>query len=81
MDEQRELSVAVQPVPAGFCIEQRGGHPAQAMITALPAFDSTADGLHHREAGLNSVGTAKRAPQAGMHLQIVQREGLFKPLH
>ena len=58
----------MKTIPAGFGIEQRGGHPALAMIAALLTFSTPADGLDYRKAGFDSASTAQRRSKAVMHL-------------
>ena len=78
MKQQRELSITVQPIPAGFGIEKRRSHPEQTVIAALPALDTPADGLYDGKAGLDSVGAAEGTAQTSMHMEFVQSQGLFE---
>lgn len=81
MSEQRDVTVSVKTIPAGFGKHQGGGHPTQVVIAALPTFDASADRLHHGETGFNAVGAGEGSPQPSMHFEIVPREHLFESFH
>ena len=45
-DEDREFSIPVDAIPAGFGPQQTAGDPAHILVTALPALYIAADSLN-----------------------------------
>ena len=73
--------VAAEAIPARLGKQERGSHPAQAMIGTLPALYLPADPFRHRETGLDAIGAGNGSTQLVADAKFEYRERFFHALH
>src|SRR6185437_275372 len=77
-DEDRQLTITVNAIPARLGPQQSTGYPAKILIAALPALHIPADNLDSGKRGLDEVRTAQRSSQTPRQPQTVHSQCLLQ---
>ena len=79
MDQQRHLTIALDPMKAFLGFQQDGAGPAPGHVRIPPAFDVVAQIASQREAALNDIRTGQETTKLGRQLQTVHGQRLVEP--